>query len=379
MAFKKSENFTQDTNNPRLMTDRNELDAKKDYILERSQDERSDEIRFIKKQAMNVNSHVLLATVTDIHAGGQGFDARRCKLAINEVAKCFNAHIYIGGDSVDNANNNPNCATNSFGNRVRPSESPEVVYDLLNDRDVKSKIVAILGGNHDAEYGNRNKQNDTSISHHIADALGVDYVPYGLIYSIPLLTPDTHEVKYQNYLFIHDAGSLDKALRLVNVVKEETGLLLDGIMIEHLHQGQEALYTVPVPVYDKNGKRLGDKNHEVYIGMGYSFQNGSTIYGSQNMFGQKTNLRVYDLSWQLNPYYTHDKSTEEPKYKPCINAFNALAQDADEPSMLLKMYQKKYALGISKNYESNWSKKPLEKITTELNKKTEDLNNGREM
>ena len=203
MAFKKSENFTQDTNNPRLMTDRNELDAKKDYILERSQDERSDEIRFIKKQAMNVNSHVLLATVTDIHAGGQGFDAKRCKLAINEVAKCFNAHIYIGGDSVDNANNNPNCATNSFGNRVRPSESPEVVYDLLNDRDVKSKIVAILGGNHDAEYGNRNKQNDTSISHHIADALGVDYVPYGLIYSIPLLTPDTHEVKYQNYFLIH--------------------------------------------------------------------------------------------------------------------------------------------------------------------------------
>ena len=173
MAFKKSENFTQDTNNPRLMTDRNELDAKKDYILERSQDERSDEIRFIKKQAMNVNSHVLLATVTDIHAGGQGFDAKRCKLAINEVAKCFNAHIYIGGDSVDNANNNPNCATNSFGNRVRPSESPEVVYDLLNDRDVKSKIVAILGGNHDAEYGNRNKQNDTSISHHIADATAV--------------------------------------------------------------------------------------------------------------------------------------------------------------------------------------------------------------
>ena len=33
MAFKKSENFTQDTNNPRLMTDRNELDAKKIIYL----------------------------------------------------------------------------------------------------------------------------------------------------------------------------------------------------------------------------------------------------------------------------------------------------------------------------------------------------------
>ncbi len=379
MAFKKNTNFSQDTNNPRLATDRTELDAKKDYVLERGRDNRDDEIRFIKKQALTVNSHVLLAAVTDIHAGGQGFDADRCKMALNEVSKCFNAHIYIGGDSVDNANNSPNCATNAFGNRVRPSEAPTIVYDLLNDRNVKSKLIAILGGNHDAEYGNRNKQSDTSFSHQIADALGIDYVPYGLIYSIPLLTPDTHEVKYQNYLFIHDAGSLDKALSLVSVVREETGLLLDGIMIEHLHTGQDALYTVPIPVYDKNGKRLGDKNHEVYVGMGYSFQNGSTIYGSQNLFGQKTNLRVYDISWQLNPYHTHDNATEEPKYKPLINAFNALDQVKDEPSMILKMYQKKYALSSDKSYEDKWAKKPLEKVTQELSRKASDLSDGRDM
>lgn len=377
MAFKKSANFTQDTTNPRLMTDRTRIDAKKQYILEKSEDSRSDEIRFIRKQAMNVNSHVLLVPVTDIHAGGQGFDAKRCKLALNEVSKCFNAHIYIGGDSVDNANNNPNCSTNIFGNRVRPSEAPEVVYDLLNDKNIKSKLVAVLGGNHDAEYGNRNKQNDTSLSHQIADTLGVDYVPYGLIYSIPLLTPDTHEPKYQNYLFIHDAGSLDKALRLVSIVKEEIGLLLDGIMIEHLHQGQDAIYTVPIPVYDKNGKRLGDKNHEVYIGMGFSFQNGSTIYGAQKLFNTKTNLRVYDLSWQINPYYTHENSTSEPKYKPCINAFNVLDQKKDCPSMIMQMYTKKYELEPKQNFESRWSKKPLEKVAGELSRLTND--DGRDM
>ena len=33
MAFKKSANFTQDTTNPRLMTDRTRIDDKKQYIL----------------------------------------------------------------------------------------------------------------------------------------------------------------------------------------------------------------------------------------------------------------------------------------------------------------------------------------------------------
>ena len=379
MSFIKSTNFTQDTNNPRIMTDRTELNSKKEFILERSKDSRADEIKFIKKQALTVNSHALLVPATDIHAGGQGFDANRCKLALSEVSKCFNAHIYIGGDSVDNASANPNFATNVFGNRVRPSEAPEVVYDLLKDDQIKSKIIAILGGNHDAEYGNRNKQNDTSLSHHIADALDIDYVPYALVYSIPLLTPDTLEVKYQNYLFIHDAGTLDKALRLVTVVEDEIGILVDGIMIEHLHQGQEALYTVPVPVYDKNGKRLGDKNHEVFIGMGHSFQNGSTIYGAQNMFGDKTNLRVYDLSWQINPYHTQHNATQEPKYKPMINAFNALDIVKDEKSMLLAMYQKKYALETSKTFKQHWSKQSLDKVSAELCEKTKEEGDGRDM
>ena len=111
--------------------------------------------------------------------------------------------MHIGGDAFDNANNDPNCRTNSMGNRVRPSEAPTYAYNLLNKPSIKSKIIAILGGNHDGEYGNRNKNSDMSIANRLADGLGVDYIPYAMIYSIPLLTPDTLEVKYQHYLFIH--------------------------------------------------------------------------------------------------------------------------------------------------------------------------------
>lgn len=368
MAFKKSGlNYTQDSNNPTTYTDRTKINEHNEAIIERVRDDRNDEIRVIAKQSTRVNSHALLATAIDMHIGGQGFEAKRCELALDEVAKCFNLHLHIGGDAFDNANNDPNCKTNSMGNRVRPSEAPTYAYNLLNKPNIKSKIIAILGGNHDGEYGNRNKNSDMSIANRLADGLGVDYIPYAMIYSIPLLTPDTLEVKYQHYLFIHNAGNIDKATRLMQVIYDETGILVDGIMIEHLHKGQEGLYSVPVAVYDKQGKRLGDQNHDLFIGMGYSFQNANTMYGAEKMFANKTNMKLYDLSWQINPYSTKANEAFEPKYKPFINPFHALSMTEDKPSLALKLYQKDWALPEKLIRKENLQTKSIVELATKLN------------
>ncbi len=359
MAFKKTEiNYTQDANNPRTLTDRTRQNEREAAIIERVQDNRRDEIRTITKQSTRVNSHALLATAIDLHIGGQGFDAARCEMALTEVAKCFNLHLHIGGDAFDNANNDVNCKTNSMGNRVRPSEAPTYAYNLLKRPDIKSKIIAVLGGNHDGEYGCRNKNSDSSIANRLADGLGVDYIPYAMVYSIPLLTPDKLEIKYQHYLFIHDAGGIDRAQRLMKIIYDELGILVDGIMIEHLHKGQEGIYPVSVPVYNKEGRRIGDENRDLFIGMGHSFQNANTMYGAQKMFSNNTNMKLYDISWQLNPYYTKANATQEPKYKPLINSFYALSMREDKPSLALKLYQGKWALpenSIKKDYLKNKS------------------------
>lgn len=353
-------------NNPHTMTDRTKQNEHTEYVLERSADSRSDEIRIITKKTQQVNSHALIATAIDLHAGGQGFDAERCKLALDEVSKCFNLHLHIGGDSVDNGNNDINCKTNSFGNRVRPSEAPLVVYDLLKSKEIKSKIIGILAGNHDGEYGNRNRLSDSSLSHRIADGLGVDYIPYAMIYELPILTPDKLTVKPQYYLFIHDGGKIDSALRLANVVYEETGILVDGMFMEHLHNAQQGIYTIQVPVYSKNGKRFGDMNHDVFIGMGYSFQNAHTIYGAQKMFSNQTNMCLYDISWQLNPYYTRDNALFEPKYKAFVNPFLALDINKNEPSLALKLYQKKWSLNSFNQFKKMQEKKSLTGVAQTL-------------
>lgn len=369
MAFNKSGlNYSQDSNNPKTLTDRTKQNEREQTVIERVKDDSLDEIRIVAKQTTRVNSHALLGTAIDMHIGGQGFEAKRCEMALQEASKCFNLHLHIGGDAFDNANNDPNCKTNSMGNRVRPSEAPIYAYNLLKKPEIQSKIIAILGGNHDGEYGNRNKNSDMSVANRLADGLGLDYVPYAMIYSIPLLLPDTLEVKYQHYLFIHDAGNIDKATRLMQVVYKETGILLDGIMIEHLHKGQEGVYSVPVAVYDKYGKRKGDLNHDLFIGMGYSFQNANTMYGSQKMFNNKTNMKLYDISWQINPYSTKANELFEPKYKPFINPFYALSMKEDKPSLSLKMYQQDWALPENVIKKENLMEKPLAEIATKLDK-----------
>lgn len=369
MAFKKTEiNYTQDTNTPQTRTDRTRLNEREQAIIDHVRDARRDEIPFVLKQTNTPNAHVLFVPVTDAHIAGAGFDAQRFEMAMNEVSKCFNAKLSINGDAFDNANNDAECRTNSMGNRVRPSEAPTYAYNVLKDPKIKSKILAVLGGNHDAEWGNRNKNSDMSLSRELAGMLRVDYIPYTVIYSFPVLTPDTKEIMYQNYLCVHDAGSIDQAMGLCDVVYSKMGILLDGVFIEHLHQGQEGIYTVSIPVYDQNGRRLGDKTHELFVGMGSTFQNSNTQYGAQNLFSNTTNLRVYDLKWEINPYYTEDNKHFEPKYKAMITSFNVLSPNEDKLSLAMKEYQKYYVLPEKSLNKEKYENMSLSQIAKQIEK-----------
>ena len=377
MAFKKTEiNYTQDTNTPQTMTDRTRLNEREQDIMYLVRDQKRDENPFVFKKTIAPNSHILFAPITDAHIAGSGFDAQRFELAIGEVSKCFNAKLSINGDAFDNANNDADCKTNSMGNRVRPSEAPIYAYNVLKDSKIKSKILAVLGGNHDAEWGNRNKNSDMSLSRELARMLNVDYIPYAVIYSFPVLTPDLHEILYQNYLCVHDAGGIDDATRLADIVYDKFGVLLDGIFIEHLHKGQEGVYPMSVPVYNENGKRLGDRFHELFIGMGCTFQNSNTQYGAQRLFSNTTNLRAYDLCYEINPYYTEENKDFEPKYKARVTSFNVLSKTENKPSLTMEEYQKYYVLPEKSLKKEKYSNMSLSQISKEIEKTAKKKKDG---
>ena len=373
MAFKKTERkYTWDLN-PLTMTDRTELDERKRRIEELSGNGIG-VIQFVFKQIAIPQKNYGIVHECDEHAPNH--EKERVKIAYKCISTLYNVCYQKGGDTFDNANNDPNCKTNSMGNIVSPGDAIDPVYNELNNPGIKSKLLSVMGGNHDAEWGNRNKNSDMSQARELAKMLNVDYIPYSVIYEIPLYTPDKKKVVKVNILFKHDAGNLDEAKRYVDIVYERFGIVLDGIFIEHLHKAQEGYYPISVPVYDEHGKRLGDKSHRLFIGMGSTFQNGNNQYSAQKGFSGKTNLRIHDLSLVYNPYYTEQNKNLEDEFLLNVISFNALSDTKNEPSLIMKKYLKYFSLPKNafpkKKYE-NMSASQIAKLL-EKSEKQDDHN-----
>lgn len=338
-------NYTTSRNNPYQETDYTKQDDSLQDAVKQNANKSQDEEVIKYKRSKKAYSRVIFAVESDAHLGGQGFDANREKLARNTVLSCWNTIYGIGGDYFDNANQIS--STNIFGNRVTPSNAIKVANLYFNE--VEDKVSFVMGGNHDAFWGNRNKPSNIAPGEMLAQNIGADYVPFALVYSIPLLVPKTHEVKYMTGIIIHSNlkankfSVTDAGLRYILKKCADIGINIDFIVTEHLHTGSEGIYSVQMPAFEKSGKQIGYENKYVYVCNGKSFQNSNTTFGGENFFSNKTNLKALFCGWQENPYHTENQILE-PKYIPNITPFNVLDKNEDKPgifmSKLLHLYKR---------------------------------------
>ena len=332
--------------------EKNRLNA----INEHVSDNRLDEEPIIEMEYNLPASRIALFDNCDIHYGGQGYESERADLALELEQRFFNGVIGIGGDYFDNAN--VVGKTNPYGARVAPADAMAGAYAKLNP--IKDKIAFVIGGNHDANWGERNKASNIGLAEELARSLDVPYAKYAVALKLNLLEPQTHKVKQMTVCIKHEVGDPQNYIAYLS----KKGIFPDVIIREHLHDGKDGVYMVQRPVY-KKGVLVGYENHQVTVLTGKSMQNASTYYGSVKSFGNKTNVKGILLGWEKNPYYTSNDVTE-PKYVVNANIFDVLHKNENKPSLFCDMLLKKYEMPSIETFKNQYKNKPLSKIVEKL-------------
>lgn len=338
------------------------MDKKSQAIKSHVADNRLDEETIVKIEYNVPFSHMIFFDNSDFHYGGQGYEDARANLALDIESKFFNAVMGIGGDFFDNAN--MVSATNVYGMRLSPADAMDGAKKMLDK--YKDNLAYVLGGNHGAVWGNRNKITNIGPEEELARALEVPYARYSLAMTLNILSPDSAKVKKMNVCLKHEVNNPQT---YINYLLKQ-GIVPDVIIREHMHNGNDGIYTTEVPVYDKNGILKGYENHQILVMTGKSMQNGNTYYGGQKMFDLSTNVKGLMLSWAKNPYYSSD-DISQPKYTPQVVPFNVLHRKENKIGTYCQMLLNHYARPNIEQLKDNLKDKSISQITEQL----ETINN----
>jgi len=137
----------------------------------------SDTLRTMTVDASCFDEFFIMA-IGDVHIGGPGSNIEKYIRTLQAVRPLNNKCLVLLGDIVDNATlegvSNPHEST------LNPQQENKVAIKLHTDEEIRSTIVAMIGGNHDGA-GNRNRDTMSSPNKFIATALNLyevstDYV-----------------------------------------------------------------------------------------------------------------------------------------------------------------------------------------------------------
>ena len=328
-------------------------------IEERVADNRLDEETFTFYEYKLPTPNIMLIDLCDIHYGGQGYEHERTKAALEISNKFFNGFVGIGGDFFDNANIGG--ATNPYGAKVSPSLAEEGAKNML--APYKGKIKYVLGGNHEAAWGKRQKDSNIDMSARVADNLNVKYARHTAVIRINLLDPTGKNVKPLTVCIKHEIPNAKKFVK--NLTKNK--IYPDIIIGEHIHTGIEEPIQLTRPVFDKKGFEIGEETYTLPFITGYSMQNGDTYYGAEKSFAGKTNVKAVYLNWENNPDHSNKKITQ-PKYRLNYTPFDLLDDEENIPSMICKDYLIKFNRPSIETVKNKLKNKPLTKLTEEFSK-----------
>lgn len=320
---------------PYTYMDTRHQDNRNKAIVARVSDNRFEEEPIVTKEDMVQRSYVAFFDFSDIHYGAQDFDFARADKAFEIASQFFNGIMGLGGDFFDNANKHS--ATNIYRTRLFPDQAMDGAKAWM--QKYKKRLKYGLGGNHCADWGARNDE-DHGPSKELADFLGLPYAPHALAYTLNLETPNggAANVKKMNVCIKH---VVDDPLAAIMYFLDR-GIKPDIVIAEHAHTGDEGMYVIKLPVYDKNKLLVGYVQHRVYFMTGYSMQNGNSTFSTEKMFKKlNTNVKGIMLSWKTNPLYKPG-SVEEECFIPNVCPFNVLHQTKNQPGLICLQYLRDY-------------------------------------
>lgn len=268
----------------------------------------SDTLRTMTVDARCYDEFFILA-IGDVHIGGPGCNLEKYIRTLQSVKPLSNKCMILLGDIVDNAT--LDSVSNPHESTLNPQQETKVAIKLHIDDDIKSNIVAMIGGNHDGA-GNRNRDTMSSQNKYIATALNLYEVSTDFIGRV-IIKLRTNIVKegYVNFEIIarhgsgggskYYGGALDSTANVENVYSTP-----DMELTGHYHANETGEYVKEARL--DNGKRVV-KN--VFVRSVNSFQEYSPYPASNAMAPSNTDATIFRIRVGKNPLYEHDKSVRD--------------------------------------------------------------------
>lgn len=314
-------------------------------------------------------SHMCLIPLYDLHMFGDGFNLKRFQMVAKYLQSVPNAYSFIGGDWYDNAN--IMSKSNSYNSKTNITQAIDGSEQLLES--IKHKILFILGGNHDGEFGDRVKPSNISPAKESAKKIA-PYIPFNALLDIHFATDSAFSLKA---FATHGsmAKSVDElATKCIHLCKNNN-VFPDLIFSGHIHTELTYIKPISVPVKNKNGVITGYKNKNVRIEILPSFQGDNQYSASKGFNDGYTNAIAYDISFEKNPYYTSKTKDTEFENIVKITKFSILKKMSDEYTSFAERYLSMYQVASENQLrESLQSKMQSESLQNSIQNITDALN-----
>lgn len=313
-------------------------------------------------------SHLCLIPLYDLHMFGDGFNLKRFQMVSNYLQSTPNAYSFIGGDWYDNAN--IMSKTNPYNSKTNVTQAIDGSEKLLED--IKHKILFVLGGNHDGEFGDRVKPSNISPAKESAKKIA-PYIPYNALIDIKFEDKDFELSAFATHGSM--AKSVDELTNKCIRLCKMNNVFPDIIFSGHIHTEFTYIRPISVPVKNKKGIVTGYKNKNVRIEILPSFQSDDQYSASKGFNDGYTNAIAYDITCQKNPYYTSKTSDTELEYIVKITKFPILKKFSDEYTSFAKRYLSAYKVATNQELKADLqSKIESEQMQSSINNIVNTLN-----
>ncbi|MGN1208528.1 MAG: hypothetical protein ACI4TI_03570 [Christensenellales bacterium] len=295
-------------------------------------------------------SHICLLNLADLHFFDQGMSKKRFDMASEFLKNTSNAYGVLSGDTFTVSTLSG--ASNAHVSKLNNQNATVLGKHLL--KNIKSKILFGVGGNHDGEQGSRNRDTNISLTSNVLSAIDVAYFQYNALLKIDVGGyPFCVFVTHGSGKASTKASSLDVIKAKCNTICSRFGVYPNLVLTGHFHADVNGRHLVEVPVY-KNGQLVSTKTQELVIESGPAMQRDSEYTTSYNMPTTATNINAFDISFIKNPYFNKENHLTESPIIWKVNKFPVLKNKKDELSSPAKAYMNAYL--EPQNLEENLQK-----------------------
>ncbi len=321
-------------------------------------------------------SSIAVISGADTHSGTVGANDIKEEKSILFVYNTSNSIYIPGGDQLNITTKSgvDNFAEMKYNNQ-RAIDRKIALYT-----PIRKKIPCIIDGNHDGANGNRLLDSNMSPSKHVADALKITHVEFGVLIESVMPTADHSREKVPMYIFaFHGSGKTSGQAKSVDITFEKAmnsllkeGIIPDVIIAGHFHSNSNGFIPMEIPIYDERGKVVSMKRKDVIVISESTLQENSRYAVTAGFPPSDSNVYINNLSMVKNPNYNINTQDRCFKYMAELTRIPMFRKDSEayteEAKEYMRNYQEPFELedAVRSKYEGLSYNKSYKALQTEF-------------